>query len=341
MFRDSVYTVRKSIFLYANYISSIGEASIWLLRKRLQSVNIIPSNLIEIDFDYFIIPSSADDPYLYGLIAQLRRLQIKSVLAIDNWDNLTSKSVFPFNPDFLTVMGEPCRQHANAIHGIDTDQIWVLGLPKFEVFRQKKSPNKRVQNSVFTVLYLGFSLQHNEIRVLNKIYKALLSKHGENNFRVIYRPHPYALERVRADETLNKNIEVEVVSIKDLNLNGAPSYNDAYFHSLQLANLVIGPPTTMLIEAMLMDKSCLVDSTDDGQHRTTSKICHEKFLHIQDLYLIPELEFIHDLSDVDKFTEVSMADTKKYSVEKIVNNSKSTYVQQLMEEFKNQQSLKS
>jgi hypothetical protein len=216
-----------------------------------------------------------------------------------------------------------------------------LGLPKFEVFRQKKSPNKRLRNSVFTVLYLGFSLQHNEIRVLNKIYMALLSKHGENNFRVIYRPHPYALERVRADEILNKNIEIEMVSINDLNLNGAPSYNDAYFHSLQSANLVIGPPTTMLVEAMLMDKLCLVDSTDDGQHRTTSKICHEKFLHIQDLYLIPELEFINNLSDVDKFFAVSMADTKKYSVEKIVNNSKSTYVQQLLKEFKNQKSFKS
>jgi hypothetical protein len=339
--RDLFFTLRKNIFLYCNYFSVFRRLSITFLKRKLRNTEIIPSGLLSPNFDFFIIPSSADDPYLYGLIEQLRRNNIKSVLAIDNWDNLTSKSVFPYNPDYLTVMGPPCKKHAKAIHNIDHERIWVLGLPKFEIFREKQVPTFSAEVPVFNVLYLGFSLQHNEVKVLNDIYEALLGRRGENNFKLIYRPHPYALTRVATDERLNEAIELELVPDTDLILNGAPSYGESYFHSLKSADLVIGPPTTMLIEAMLMGKRCLVDSTDDQQHRTTSKVCHEKFLHIKDLSLIPELEFMDDSSNFGKFIDVDVDIRIPYSLDNIVNNLKESYANQLLREIRKNHCLKS
>jgi hypothetical protein len=339
--RDIIFTLRNNFFLYCNYLPGFGKLSISFLKRKLQNTEIIPSELLNYNFDFFIIPSSADDPYLYGLIEQLRRHKIKSILAIDNWDNLTSKSVFPYNPDFLTVMGQPCREHAKAIHGIGEDRIWVLGLPKFEIFRKRQVLEFSPVGPVFTVLYLGFSLPHNEITVLNDVYECLLSRKGENNFKLIYRPHPYALTRVRADEKLNEAIKLELVPDSDLILNGAPSYGESYFHSLRSADIVIGPPTTMLVEAMLMGKRCLVDSTDDQQHRTTSRVCHEKFLHIQDLYLIPELEFMDDSSNFSNFLASAKEVETPYSLENIVNNQEESYASQLLSEMRKNQTLKS
>jgi hypothetical protein len=300
------------------------------LKRLVHEVQVIPDYLLNRSLDYFIIPSSADDPSLYGLISQLKRVQIKTVLAIDNWDNLTSKSVFPFNPDYITVMGEPCKEHARIIHGIDVRNIWVLGLPKFEIFRNGNYRTLDVAPREFTVLYLGFSLQHNEIEVLNSICDLLISEIGTGDFRLIYRPHPYALTRVPTPAKLNSIIEVELVQENDLVQNGAPTYDGLYFRSMNIANLVIGPPTTMLLEAMLMGKKCVVDATDDQQHRTTSRVCHEKFLHIQDLQLINELDFVFTLPNFKKYITKGAYQPKIYELSKIINIENESYAEQLM-----------
>jgi hypothetical protein len=330
MIRDIVFTIRHNLFLYSNYIPIFAKVSIMFLKKQIRQVQVIPEHLLNRSLDYFVIPSSADDPSLYGLISQLERAQIKSVLAIDNWDNLTSKSVFPFNPDYITVMGEPCKEHAQIIHGLDVQNIWALGLPKFEIFRNRNYINLNVVSQEFTVLYLGFSLQHNEIEVLNSICDMLISEIGIGDFRLIYRPHPYALTRVPSTEELNSIIEVELVDKNDLALNGAPTYDDLYFSSMNIANLVIGPPTTMLLEAMLMGKKCVVDATDDHQHRTTSRVCHEKFLHIQDLHLINELDFVFTLPNFKKFIIKNENEPKNYELSKIMNIENDSYSSQLM-----------
>ena len=47
------------------------------------------------------------------------------------------------------------------------------------------------------------------------------------------------------------------------------------------ADVVIGPPTTFLLETMLIGIPTLIDLTNDGIHRTTSSNSAKKYLHIK------------------------------------------------------------
>lgn len=232
------------------------------------------------EFDYLIIQGIGTEQYIEIIIHSMKNTKTKSILIIDNWDNLTSKGAYLVNPDFITVMGKNDVKTAMTTHHFSSDQVWPIGLPKFE---QVKNIDVVKSNRII-IYYIGFSLPHDEDEIINKLYIAVKKNFPDKEIEFIYRPHPLQLER-DYKKSINREIIIESISSKHL-----PNLDQMYGQILGKANLVIGPPTTLILEAALINKHILIDLTKDKFYKTSSGRVAKKYTHIKDLeQMFPEI----------------------------------------------------
>jgi hypothetical protein len=129
--------------------------------NRMQSDCRLPIEIQDGKFDWLIMPASSAVGISTDFLAGAKNIGLKTLMAIDNWDHLTGKSVYPIKPDFFTVMGTNDVKHAVAIHDCDPKSILPFGLPRFDVYR--RPINSPVNLNIATkkkILYCGFSLAH-------------------------------------------------------------------------------------------------------------------------------------------------------------------------------------
>jgi hypothetical protein len=242
--------------------------------------------------ELLITPSSGVEPYVYELIRDAHKLKIKTAMVIHNWDNLTSKSVIVVKPDFITVMGNSSVEKARRIQMLDSTIILPAGLPRHNLLRQYKlSPKKsRPPDSSFVIKYLGFSSPHNEIDLINAVVGLLKKINFPEPWRFIYRPHPARQARFRESIKIDSRIIVHKSdSLQFQNFSKLPMIDEIYLNNLEEADVIISTPTTMAIEAMLLNKIVLIDGTSDGTHRTSAGYALNRYEHLEDLRNIKNL----------------------------------------------------
>ena len=257
-------------------------------RQKLENGFAMPSQIADGNFDWLIMPCNSLDELMTDFLAHAKQIKLRTILAIDNWDNLTSKSVFVVQPDLVTVMGAKCVQYAVEIHKSDPKTVLPIGLPRFDVYRLllqngdtlKRSSRKRV-------LYAGFSLAHSEMCVVDAIADHLDNRYGPGVVEVHYRPHPLAVPRI--DDYKIKNLNVVVTEHKSLSRTGLPIMDDEFIDALIEADVVVGAPTTLLLEAMLVGRPCVLDITSDKFHRTTAGNAAQRYTHMRDLLAVRDL----------------------------------------------------
>ena len=129
--------------------------------------------------------------------------------------------------------------------------ILPIGLPRFDVYRSlKKNGGAGKNSSKKQVLYAGFSLAHSEKRVVDALADHLDTNYGPGVVAVHYRPHPLGVPRI--DDYEIKNPHVVVTDHGDLLRTGLPHMDDDFINALTGADVVVGAPTTLMLEAMLV-----------------------------------------------------------------------------------------
>ena len=257
-------------------------------RQKLENGHALPSQIVNGNFDWLVVPCNALDELMTDYLAHAKQIGLRSLLAIDNWDNLTSKSAFVVQPDVVTVMGAKCVQYAIEIHDSDPKTILPIGLPRFDVYRSlKKNAGAAKSSSMKRVLYAGFSLAHSEKRVVDALADYLDTKYGPGAVEVHYRPHPLGVPRI--DDYEIKNPHVVVTDHGDLLRTGLPHMDDDFINALTEADVVVGAPTTLMLEAMLIGRPCVLDITSDKYHRTTAGNAARRYTHMRDLLAVSEL----------------------------------------------------
>ena len=163
------------------------------------------------------------------------KLEIKSYFLIDNWDNLSSKSILINRPDFISVWGTQTANHARKIQNIPKKSIFICGTPRYESFFKKKNLKlKKIYNKKY-ILFLGTSLKFNEEMIVEKIDK-ILQKNSKffKNCYLVYRPHPWRqstdlinlknLKKTIIDKQVKKNyLKLNFKTSFQPNLNYYPS----------------------------------------------------------------------------------------------------------------------
>lgn len=182
-------------------------------------------------------------------------------LVIDNWDNLSSKSVLWEHPSLLGVWGPEMENDAIEIHGISADRILQLGSSRVDL---ESTPHNSSLVKTLTpyVLFAGSGIQH-----IDEVDAVLRSRVSLNNLgfadlKIIYRPHPWMLRGsvFQLDDRLvgKSGIEIDI----DIAQKGESSFYDPDSLS-HLADLVSGCKfliaghSTVIVEALYSGKKIL------------------------------------------------------------------------------------
>ena len=280
-----------------------------------------------LDSSTIIFPTSGADLLAFELLALCNLEKKNCIFVIENWDNLTSKTTFPFNPDYITVMGRKSVLQAQSIHGFTRKNIAITGLPRFEKYGESRRgiDSRFIEASSKKILYLGFSLPYNEIRVVNSIFSYLQTNYSPSEFEMHYKPHPFRQKRF-VEDLINTGEKTDSIPIKvwgEKKLSGKflPVINDDYLSFLSSFDIVITTPTTMALEVMMLEIPCIIDSGDDGIHSTSPWHAMNNYLHLEDLFGIPELRIAKTEYEIFTYLDELMKKEKalqKYSIEEII-----------------------
>jgi len=259
----------------------------WVTSRILKGKATINPHLTDLfrseGYDLVVTPSSS-----YGStatdIARLGKMHgVATLCLIDNWDNLTSKTVFWARPDFLGVWGPQSVEHAIAIHGFERRQVFSIGTPRFDAYFSDKSPREIESPYLYSyVLFVGSAMPFDEEAAVRRLDRALSEMTNQPaGLKLVYRPHPWR-QKARTQvsglaETLqNTVIDYQSQAALDLHPNGDSGGRFqpdlAYYPALLGgAKVVIGPMTTMLLEATLCGTRVIALAYDDGVHPNTSR----------------------------------------------------------------------
>ena len=260
--------------------------------------------LTDLSPDVVLYPTNAIEPLAFDLINICKKLKITSFYLIDNWDNLTSKTLFWKKPDYIGVWGYQTALHAVQVQHFCAKQIFIIGSARFSNYKKIALSASRKEIPDKYILFVGTVLYFNETAALKKLDVEI-----ENNpeiysgFKVIYRPHPESNQAFSFREKDFKHIILDP-QIQNVLLGGRyHSLGDLtldYYPSL-LGNtkFVVGGLTSMLLEASIFGKSYLALVYPEKKNVTSPELVWKNYLHFEGIERLPNLHFCFDLLNLD------------------------------------------
>ena len=286
-----------------------------ILQRQIPINDDLQSRISQESYDLVIFPSAAFDAASVDIARVCEQLGTPSLCLIDNWDNLSSKTVFWARPTHLGVWGPQAREQAIRIHGFEHDQIHEIGTPRFDqYFSARSKPTNPIYEFPY-VLFVGSAMPFDEISALHKIENFILrSTTLPSDLRVVYRPHPWQQKRkvtsaFSCDQfskvVLDRQIEHAQRPVDGRSGTGTDFQPElSYYPNLLLnASCVVGPLTTMLLEASLCLRPVIGINFNDGVHNNTSR---RYFSHFDGAEKIPGFFFCDTPEDLGHLIEHSM-----------------------------------
>ena len=272
------------------------------------------SNLIgSLKPDLIIYTTHCYEPETFMIPKIANNFNAKTFFLVDNWDNISCKTVFFNKPDFLGVWGRQSKKHAIKIQKINKKKIFYTGNPKFDnYFLIRKKKLKNIFKHKY-VLFFGLVELYDDIKVLKELDKEI-SKNSllYKNFKVVYRPHPSrpnifshvkkisSFQNIILDPSMKNYIKSKNKKYLD---------NDNFYFEKLLSNSLfnVGGITTVTIESLIFKKKQIFLCYDEKDSITDPKTLFNENLHFEKL---------------DKVSAL----TKSESVESVVEDFRKMYV---------------
>lgn len=225
----------------------------------------------------------------------------KSLLLVDNWDNLSSKSVFATLPDYVGTWGPQSSDHAVNIQGIRPECVFDLGAPRFEShFKIGAHQTRRPAKSRRYILYCGTSMFSREDRIL-QILDDTLGKFGVN-VPVVYRPHPQRFTKPgRGLRNRNGLIRIDPSTPKEFwgTLRPYGFHRDMSLPEKLLgSDFIIGGLTSVLLEAEIVGKRYLAMAHRERFNYSSPRTVYETYDHYRGVEDLPHLTICKNLRDL-------------------------------------------
>lgn len=303
----------------------LGTPGIFTLSvQALSWPNKISESIVEllsgVELDAILFPSAAFEPVIPDLIRYGRANKVKTLTLIDNWDNLTSKTVYLDKPDHIAVWGEQAKSQARAIHQFEEAQIHLIGTPRFDPYFSRRDDSSTDSPYPFPfLLFVGSAMPFDELDALHSL-ESVLDKNPSvpANLRVVYRPHPWQQERVvpaafRESDFRRTILDQQIMEAHRTGFSQESSSRAfqpalSYYPGLLThATAVIGPLTTMLFEASLCLRPVLALSYADGHHFTTNR---RYLTHFEGLENVPGFFFCDEQNQLEIYVSHLLATPK-------------------------------
>lgn len=253
--------------------------------------------------DVVLHPSVLDSVFLNDLVVECRQRAIPLVVAMNSWDNPSTKRAMVGAPDWLLVWGPQTRDHAVRFIRMQRDRVVPFGVAQFDVYRDRPridraqfcadhglDPSRRI------ILFAGSNAQTDELAALQALDRAV-SDGRLGNVSFVYRPHPWGgggrdgarLARAKFDHVVvDRNMRAYLDAIAAGNRNMTlPDYRDTH-DLLSAIDGVISPMSTILLEAALHAKPVVAytPAGADGSEQLANSL---PMLHFADFLKLPEI----------------------------------------------------
>ena len=249
-----------------------------------------------------IYPSVLTGPFICELPREAKKLNIKSIVCMNSWDNPMSKAIPNDYPDYLIVWGEDSKNQSIDLLGMPKKTIRKFGAAQFQIYKQKSSFTKLLLKQKFNVpqnkriiLYAGVGESGVETKILDLLENAV-EKNFLEDTHIIYRPHPWRGkllgEELNFFEMQYKHITMDP-HMKDHYLKAISSDDVKFFmidysitrDLLELVEGVVSPRSTVLLEAAILGKIPFVIFPEDDEDIIFSKenIHFENFCKLNDV----------------------------------------------------------
>lgn len=288
-----------------------------LWKRTLSRIGLNPSLQAVIDKvepDLIVAPTAGTDAPEFDAIRATKDTGTRTLLLVNGWDNISSKSFFPVLPDEMAVWGEQSADHAASIHGMPRDHVHALGVPTFDGHFAWRPEGSESPFPFPYVLFAGCALPFDERTALRELERAV-ARHCPGDVRIVYRPHPWRQPRLVDDSVREEGFERLVIDpqVRDRYLGGGqvrPSDFlpglDYYPALLGHALCVVCPLSTMTLEAAITDTPVVVLTYDDGRHSLSlDKVA--RFSHFAGTDRVDGFELVPRLEELDAALERTLA----------------------------------
>ena len=258
--------------------------------------------------DVVLHPSVLESVFMNDLVGACAARRIPLVVAMNSWDNPSTKRAVVGMPNLLLVWGPQTREHARRYMSQPEAGPEEFGAAQFDVFREPPritradycrqlglNPARRL------VLFAGSNAGIDEMGVIDALDEAVASG-GLPDVAIIYRPHPWGgggrdgarlstaeWRNVVVDPTMHDYIQSLTNDRTRISLPDARDTHDL----LSIADVVVSPLSTILLEAMLHGKKpiALIQSGS-----TMTDIL--PFAHFKEFLELPSVGVAHSIDDL-------------------------------------------
>ncbi len=268
----------------------------------------------KIDPALMLLPSHAFDGMTFELIRIAKKMNIPSFMVVENWDTLSTKTIFTFDPDYLGVWSKQQIEHAINIRNFPEEKIFTLGTPKYTHYLKSLSEPQSSPYPFKYALFSGMSDLFDEISALKKLDEIIEQKGID--LKIVYRPTATQHTRKCPDVFFEYDFKHCILDLpartyykKSATWDMTDSafkvsfYPDPNYFPKLLSNMefMICAHSTMILEASLFDKKMYLLSYEDGVHNFgSSHWGYETQKHLVGVERLPNARMVRHMEDLEK-----------------------------------------
>ena len=249
-----------------------------------------------------LVPTSSCEHETMCLLGKAIKDDIKFMMVVDNWDNLSSKTVLQGMPTRMTVWGAQSKRHAIDIQGVDEDRVDIIGTARFDTYFEKRGQSSPAPFNFPYILFVGTALAFNEGLALSH-WNDVVERHKDKlgGLKVIYRPHPYRHSREIVDLAKLSNVMLDPQMQESYQAEFKKTEPDLDYYPSLLGNaeFVTGGLTSMLIEALIMNKHFVCQAYEDRNYHANMANVRRNYIHFDGLEDIDAFHYVNNEAELE------------------------------------------
>ncbi len=304
---------------------------------------------------FCIIPTSLLDLFCNDVVWACDNKKVTCLILQSGWDNLSSKGILHSRTPFMGCWGPQSFRHAKSIQRISSALVHNLGAPHYEFLKTASQEEIHVLRTDLGVLegeriilFGGSFRQFDETGTLLRLEKAIAGG-LLGSLKIVYRPHPWRAARKYEDDFFKHHWK-HVIFDPDMRdrysreqtergyiKRNVPMFDMVYLSRLlSSVDAVISPMSTLLMEALILDKPTMAIAFGDGKHShdpsVTSQMTHFSEMKKSKalIWCVDSDRLVDDCSSLFHMeTTEKIAKARQTLIKQVVTREPSTYAVRL------------
>ena len=288
---------RQHRHVYENHL--VSRIYLSFLRRRIHINQSMHASIQEFQPDIVCCPVSVFDFDALDVLAITKQMGIRTLFIADNWDNVSSKTVYTDKPNHFAVFGEQSKHHAVSIQNFRPEEVSCIGSARFSQYFTDRHLAANPDFDFKYILFTGTALFFDEeesLESLSRIIESNREVFGET--KIVYRPHPHRqIPKNHERRFLPNNIIIDSQSKRRIGSDPIDRISQTdlshYSKLLKNAELIVGGLTTMLLEASIYYKDFIALAHDDGKNFTSQHRVLKGYTHLEGIEALPNVHLVH------------------------------------------------